>query len=282
MSFTLSPNEIINYSRYPIDQPGNPDRQAVIDQVKSELADDGCAVIRNFLSDQGLEALLNEALSDPDAEVAFEVKRGVTRPVWEPDDGTHRLLAIAEDLAKRIAYEQTVELPQSVVDDPNVLAHVVGRVHAITRCDETKPERDEDRATDGVAAHWVEIDFASALANGQLSQLLHLVFGNVSLSPGVRLSSLTLPQNVLASFAGRAARAVLFGVSPTDVPSLVGAFTAITALTARDGVDVSPAILTFTAANWNTPQFVTVTGVDDTVGDGDQSITVTVSVDDSL
>ena len=44
--------------------------------------------------DRGVEAML--ALADPDAEVAFEVTRGVTRPVWEPDAGTERLLAMAE------------------------------------------------------------------------------------------------------------------------------------------------------------------------------------------
>ncbi len=44
--------------------------------------------------DRGVEAML--ALADPDAEVAFEVRRGVTRPVWEPDAATGRLLAMAE------------------------------------------------------------------------------------------------------------------------------------------------------------------------------------------
>ncbi len=34
---------------------------------------------------------------------------------------------------------------------------------------------------------------------------------------------------------------------------------------------VSPSLLTFTASDWNTPQTVTVTGVDDAVTDGDQS-----------
>ena len=37
---------------------------------------------------------------------------------------------------------------------------------------------------------------------------------------------------------------------------------------------VSPASLTFTTGNWSTPQNVTVTGVDDAVGDGDQSYTI--------
>ena len=37
---------------------------------------------------------------------------------------------------------------------------------------------------------------------------------------------------------------------------------------------VSPASLTFTAANWNTAQTVTVTGVDDFVDDGDIAYTI--------
>ena len=44
---------------------------------------------------------------------------------------------------------------------------------------------------------------------------------------------------------------------------------------------VSPAMLTFTATNWNTPQTVTLTGVDDDPGrpDGSQNYTVTLTVD---
>ncbi len=39
--------------------------------------------------------------------------------------------------------------------------------------------------------------------------------------------------------------------------------------------------VTFTPVNWNVPQSVTVSGVDDAVNDGDQQTTVTVSVDDA-
>ena len=38
--------------------------------------------------------------------------------------------------------------------------------------------------------------------------------------------------------------------------------------------------LTFTSANWDTPQTVTITGVDDNIIDGTISSTVTVSVND--
>ncbi len=42
---------------------------------------------------------------------------------------------------------------------------------------------------------------------------------------------------------------------------------------------VDKATLTFTAANWDTPQTVTVTGVDDVTVDGSQNTTITVSID---
>nr|MCU0875084.1 dockerin type I domain-containing protein [Pirellulaceae bacterium] len=42
---------------------------------------------------------------------------------------------------------------------------------------------------------------------------------------------------------------------------------------------VSPAVLTFTPANWNVPQTVTVTGVDDSDRDGDQVTSLTIAVD---
>jgi len=44
---------------------------------------------------------------------------------------------------------------------------------------------------------------------------------------------------------------------------------------------VDVATLTFTPANWNAPQTVTVTGVNDDVDDGDQSTTITVAIDDA-
>ena len=47
-------------------------------------------------------------------------------------------------------------------------------------------------------------------------------------------------------------------------------------LTSSDTTEgtVSPASVTFTAANWNTPQTVTVTGVDDDLDDGDVAYTI--------
>ncbi|MEP3479958.1 MAG: choice-of-anchor Q domain-containing protein [Fuerstiella sp.] len=44
---------------------------------------------------------------------------------------------------------------------------------------------------------------------------------------------------------------------------------------------VDKATITFTNANWDTPQTVTITGIDDTDVDGNQSSTITLSIDDA-
>ena len=63
MKAHLDCDQIINYELYPIDQQNDPRRQAAIEKVRADLADDGCAVIRNFFSSTGLDALVNEAES---------------------------------------------------------------------------------------------------------------------------------------------------------------------------------------------------------------------------
>ncbi|MDP6976557.1 MAG: hypothetical protein QF575_08335, partial [Acidimicrobiales bacterium] len=54
----------------------------------------------------------------------------------------------------------------------------------------------------------------------------------------------------------------------------------VTASDTREAT-VSPATLTFTSANWDTAQAVTVTGVDDSIADGSQASTATISVNTS-
>jgi hypothetical protein len=63
---------------------------------------------------------------------------------------------------------------------------------------------------------------------------------------------------------------VVLGRAPT-APVLVK----LTSSRPAEG-QVSPASLTFTIANWNAPQMVTVTGVDDAAKDGDQMYSITV------
>ena len=60
MSTTFPCSQIIN-SYYVVDHLGYPSRQNTISLVQKQLANDGCAVIRNFLSHDGLNILLLEA-----------------------------------------------------------------------------------------------------------------------------------------------------------------------------------------------------------------------------
>lgn len=53
--------------------------------------------------DAGVAKML--ALNAPDAEVAFEVRRGVTRPVWEPGEGTLALFEMAKGFAAELGIE---------------------------------------------------------------------------------------------------------------------------------------------------------------------------------
>ncbi len=52
--------DFIDLDRYPIHQSG-PQREAILDQVRQDLARDGCAVLKGFLTQAGVEALTKEA-----------------------------------------------------------------------------------------------------------------------------------------------------------------------------------------------------------------------------
>ncbi len=95
----------------------------------------------------------------------------------------------AEPLARKIAYEQTVELPEQQVTDASILEQIVGRV--------------EDLSTQG-NAHFAVISFNPALCAANFSQLLILLFGNVSLFPGVRIVDMRLPGSLLSGLQGPA------------------------------------------------------------------------------
>ena len=93
-------------------------------------------------------------------------------------------------MARAIAYEQTVELPQALVTDAAILDEVVGSVDSIA----------PDPRLGGTFN--ITIGYPAALASGQIPQLVNLLFGNVSIYPGVRLLDVHLPEAVLTQFQG--------------------------------------------------------------------------------
>lgn len=53
-------HDLIDYARFPIHQDG-PARDALLARVRADLARDGCAVVKHFLTPQGISALTAEA-----------------------------------------------------------------------------------------------------------------------------------------------------------------------------------------------------------------------------
>lgn len=123
-----------------------------------------------------------EAAARPRPEHAPAPIRAVYRLRARPEE--------AERLAEKIAFEQTVELPPALVTDGDIREHVVARVESV----------DPDPAS---GEHFLaRLAYPQHLASGQLSQLLNLLYGNVSILPDIRLMDVALPDSLLHAFQG--------------------------------------------------------------------------------
>jgi ribulose-bisphosphate carboxylase large chain len=92
------------------------------------------------------------------------------------------------EVAEAIRVEQTIEFPLELVRDPVIREVVVGRV--------------EELVDDGSDAGTAVISYDPGVVGGELSQLLNILWGNVSLFPGVRVVGVELPASLLAAFPG--------------------------------------------------------------------------------
>ncbi|MDH7478677.1 MAG: RuBisCO large subunit C-terminal-like domain-containing protein [Syntrophomonadaceae bacterium] len=89
--------------------------------------------------------------------------------------------------AKDICLEQTVEFPEELVPPGTIRDWVVGRLESFEPC------QDHYRAV---------VSYAAETAAGELTQLLNVLFGNISIKPGYRLEQIDLPPSMLANFRG--------------------------------------------------------------------------------
>lgn len=128
-----------------------------------------------------------EAVARPQPQHAPAPVRAVYRLRARPGE--------AERLADQIAYEQTVELPPAQVSD-EVRREVVARVESV--------EPDPASGDHCLA----RLAYPQHLASNQLSQLVNLLYGNISMMPGIRLVDVELPGALLSGFRGPA-----FGVA---------------------------------------------------------------------
>jgi ribulose-bisphosphate carboxylase large chain len=94
----------------------------------------------------------------------------------------------AGEKARDICLEQTVEVPDALVPDGMIRDHVLGRIEALA----ARPEG-------GYAAR---ISYAVEIAGTDLTQLLNVLFGNISIKAGIRADRLDLPETMLRSFRG--------------------------------------------------------------------------------
>lgn len=88
-----------------------------------------------------------------------------------------------EALAEAICVEQTVEFPPEFIGRQDILDGIIGQVEHL-------------EASEAV------ISYPAEAAGAEVPQLLNLLFGNVSLVPGVRLVSVQLPASVRAWLPG--------------------------------------------------------------------------------
>ncbi len=90
--------------------------------------------------------------------------------------------------ARDICLEQTVEIPEALVPDGSIRDHVLGRIETL----EARPE----------GGYSARISYAVEVAGGGLTQLLNVLFGNISIKAGIRAEQLDLPETMLRSFKG--------------------------------------------------------------------------------
>lgn len=92
-----------------------------------------------------------------------------------------------EAIAVGIAYEQTVELPDECLTDAD-RDRVVGQIEALEAI--------------GDDLWRLVLSYTTELIGHSLVQLLNLLYGNISLTPGVRLVEIQWPASIAESFPG--------------------------------------------------------------------------------
>ncbi|NUM36543.1 MAG: ribulose 1,5-bisphosphate carboxylase large subunit [Candidatus Brocadiae bacterium] len=93
-------------------------------------------------------------------------------------------IGIAED----ICLEQTVEFPRHLIQNKTILDHVVGRIESFEKIEEN--------------SFRAKISFAIETSAQELTQLLNVIFGNISIKPNIQVERICLPQALLKHFPG--------------------------------------------------------------------------------
>ncbi len=90
--------------------------------------------------------------------------------------------------AEDICLEQTVEFPGELVPEGVIREHIVGRI--------------EDFQPEAADSYRVTVSFAIETAARELTQLLNVIFGNISIKPGYRVEEIRLPESITKAYRG--------------------------------------------------------------------------------
>ena len=101
----------------------------------------------------------------------------------------------AEELARLIAIEQTVEIPEALIPPGRIRDEIVGRVESVV----PDPDASPDSETNGVSR--ITISYGAELIP-DLFGLLAVAIGNAPMYGGVRLVDLTPPRALLEALPG--------------------------------------------------------------------------------
>lgn len=90
--------------------------------------------------------------------------------------------------AEDICIEQTVEFPAHLIKSGDIRDKIFGRIESFDRAD--------------TGAYTVVISFAIEVTGFELKQLVNVLFGNISLKPGIRIQQIDIPALLLSKFRG--------------------------------------------------------------------------------
>jgi ribulose-bisphosphate carboxylase large chain len=104
---------------------------------------------------------------------------------------TYHIAAVgnaARQIAENICLEQTVEVTRSVIPSEPIGSWILGHIESLKNI--------SDHSSEAI------ISYPAAITAWELPQLLNVILGNTSLTPGVRVDNIELSPTILAAFKG--------------------------------------------------------------------------------
>lgn len=89
--------------------------------------------------------------------------------------------------AEDICVEQSIEFPKDLVTNRMILDSIIGRIESFEKIEN---------------GYLAKISFAIEITSFEFTQLLNVLFGNISIKPGIKVLKINLPKSLLEHFNG--------------------------------------------------------------------------------